>query len=152
MKAPRLHSARRVGCGFTLIELLVVVAIIALLISILLPALGRARQQGKEAVCRSSLHQLALATTYYADDNQNLLPWMRGAPPDLDHYPYDQGLQFIYFFPYVKDVRDFTCPAATGDNSTAAEVPSALSNAVWISNPQLNNRRLDTYQAVQVCQ
>jgi prepilin-type N-terminal cleavage/methylation domain-containing protein/prepilin-type processing-associated H-X9-DG protein len=128
VKAPMFHHTRHTGRGFTLIELLVVVAIIALLISILLPALGRARQQGKEAVCRSSLHQLALATTYYADDNQNRLPWMRGAPPEFNGYPFDQGLQYIYLFPYVKDVKNFTCPAAAGDNSTAAEAPSPTSS------------------------
>ena len=128
VKATTFQHPRHSNCGFTLIELLVVVAIIALLISILLPALGRARQQGKEAVCRSNLHQLALATTYYADDNQNVLPWMRGAPPDFNNWPFDQGLQYIYFFPYVKDVKNFTCPAATGDNSTAAEVPSPKSS------------------------
>jgi prepilin-type N-terminal cleavage/methylation domain-containing protein/prepilin-type processing-associated H-X9-DG protein len=128
VKVPKLQRQRNPGRGFTLIELLVVVAIIALLISILLPALGRARQQGKEAVCRSGLHQLALATNYYADDNQNRLPWIRGAPPTFSGYPFDQGLQFIYLYPYTKDVKNFICPAAMGENSTAAEQPSPTSS------------------------
>jgi prepilin-type N-terminal cleavage/methylation domain-containing protein len=55
--------------GFTLIELLVVISIIALLISILLPALGAARESGRGAVCLSNLRQLALANTAYAEDS-----------------------------------------------------------------------------------
>ena len=47
--------------GFTLVELLVVIAIIALLMAILLPALGRAREMGKRAVCLVHIKQLQLA-------------------------------------------------------------------------------------------
>ena len=55
--------------AFTLIELLVVVSIIALLVSILLPALSRAREQAKIAVCISNLHQVGLAAEMYLTDN-----------------------------------------------------------------------------------
>ena len=55
--------------GFTLIELLVVISIIALLMGILLPALGSARETGRGAVCLSNLRQLVTANAAYAQDN-----------------------------------------------------------------------------------
>jgi prepilin-type N-terminal cleavage/methylation domain-containing protein/prepilin-type processing-associated H-X9-DG protein len=60
---------RRTRIGFTLIELLVVVAIIALLISILLPSLNHAREQAKEVADRSNLRQILLGMMYYAEDH-----------------------------------------------------------------------------------
>jgi prepilin-type N-terminal cleavage/methylation domain-containing protein/prepilin-type processing-associated H-X9-DG protein len=59
----------RVRGGFTLIELLVVVAILVLLLSILLPGLGRARDQARGAVCGSNVRQLVLANITYAGEN-----------------------------------------------------------------------------------
>jgi len=65
------------GCwrAFTLIELLVVVAIIALLISVLLPALNQARRSGKRAVCASNIRQLGAANHMYATDHGRLAPF-----------------------------------------------------------------------------
>jgi len=57
--------------GFTLIELLVVIAIIAILMAILMPALNRAREQGRRAVCLNNLKQLALTWIMYADENDD---------------------------------------------------------------------------------
>jgi len=62
---------RRFLTGFTLIELLVVIAIIAILMAILMPALNRAREQGKRAACLSNLKQLTLAWIMYADENDD---------------------------------------------------------------------------------
>lgn len=67
--------------GFTLIELLVVVAIIALLISILLPSLASAKRQAKRAVCASNLHQIGIAMPQYTHDNKDWYP-SNGRPPD----------------------------------------------------------------------
>ncbi len=60
--------------GFTLIELLVVIAIIALLIGILLPALGRARKGGFMAVSMSNLRQIGLAAADYQQSNKGYMP------------------------------------------------------------------------------
>ncbi len=68
---PVLRSDSKGGSveGFTLIELLVVIAIIALLMAILLPALNKARRQGKRITCLSGLKQLSIAWMAYAEDN-----------------------------------------------------------------------------------
>ncbi len=73
MSRPQLARGRATH-AFTLIELLVVVAIIAILVSILLPSLGRAREQSKAAVCQANLHNLGLALSMYADANRGYFP------------------------------------------------------------------------------
>ncbi len=61
--------------GFTLVELLVVISIIALLLSILMPSLGKARKMAQQVVCKSNLRQVFLNFEIYTNDND-------------DHYPY----------------------------------------------------------------
>ena len=64
--------------GFTLIELLVVMVIIALLVGLLLPALGRAREEARKTQCRSNFRQIGLAVHMYAADNKGFLPALYG--------------------------------------------------------------------------
>ena len=65
---------RRPSSGFTLIELLVVIAIIAILASLLLPVLGKAKEQGHRARCKNNQRQHTLALLLYADDHANKFP------------------------------------------------------------------------------
>ena len=64
----------RYGRAFTLVELLVVISIIALLVSILLPALSKARESARTVICATNLRNVGMAIIYYADDNNNFLP------------------------------------------------------------------------------
>lgn len=68
-------SCRR-RSAFTLIELLVVVAIIAILMAVLLPALKNAREQAKSVKCGANLRQIGTGIVIYASDNDNWLPYI----------------------------------------------------------------------------
>ena len=72
------RGRRGTGRGFTLVELLVVISIIALLISILLPSLRRARDQAKDVKCKANMHQMGIAFKMYAEDYHG------GWPPTVD--------------------------------------------------------------------
>src|SRR6266508_2012931 len=66
--------------GFNAIELLVVVAIVAIVAALLLPALTKAKEQGRSSICKNNMRQLTLAMVLYADENNDYLPW----PGDVD--------------------------------------------------------------------
>src|SRR6266567_2070582 len=80
------------GRAFTLVELLVVVAIIAILASLLLPALARAKAKAYDVKCKSNLHQLGLALQLYVEDFQAYCP----IRPQFSNPPWDDCDRYLY--------------------------------------------------------
>ncbi|MBN1342473.1 MAG: prepilin-type N-terminal cleavage/methylation domain-containing protein [Phycisphaerae bacterium] len=85
--SPRHRKGTALETGFTLIELLVVVAIIALLISILLPSLSKAREQARTTLCLSRVGQFGKAFLIYADDYADTPPFTATLHEDPDPSP-----------------------------------------------------------------
>jgi prepilin-type N-terminal cleavage/methylation domain-containing protein/prepilin-type processing-associated H-X9-DG protein len=83
--------------GFTLIELLVVVAIIGVLVSILLPAITKARETARLLVCSANLHSVGLGLHLYAEDNNRQLP-ERGIYSRDSGNPYDSSLVWASWY------------------------------------------------------
>jgi prepilin-type processing-associated H-X9-DG protein/prepilin-type N-terminal cleavage/methylation domain-containing protein len=110
---------RKRTSAFTLIELLVVIAIIALLAALLLPALGRAREAGRSAVCVSNLRQLAAAVEMFAQDYGGCFPpyEMRDAAGQYHKWQTSRVLGKYFANKYELDVapnlgaRLIYCPA-----------------------------------------
>ncbi len=92
MEIPKKH-----GQNFTLIELLVVIAIIAILAAMMLPALSKAREKGKEAGCRSNLRQQGVAFAMYLNDWDN---WYPQAPSSTDAKCFDYQLAMYLNYRY----------------------------------------------------
>lgn len=85
--------------GFTLVELLVVIGIIALLISILLPALSSARRAGATVKCLSHLREIGSAFLYYASENKGFIPPVRQDYPEVNGIP--QNVQNLYWTDFL---------------------------------------------------
>jgi prepilin-type N-terminal cleavage/methylation domain-containing protein len=123
------------GFAFTLIELLVVIAIIAILASLLLPVLARAKDKARRIQCVNNEKQLILSWTMYAGDNREALvpnggragggggmprgsePYLwvyggnHGDPQSLTYTQYLVGGSYALFAPYLKGAAIYKCPA-----------------------------------------
>jgi prepilin-type N-terminal cleavage/methylation domain-containing protein/prepilin-type processing-associated H-X9-DG protein len=110
--------------AFTLIELLVVVAILSVLAAILLPALQKAREQSRRALCASNLRQIGVAMHLYCDD------WN-------DHFPiYDITDSHRVLWPYL-GIRSLPVLA----RNHVMYCPSSMNKPIVVNDPDINRHR-----------
>lgn len=96
--------------GFTIVELLVVAAIVAILAALLFPAMVSVKETARRTTCASNLRQIGMATTMYAQNDDERMPTDVAAPPvyggTTTQPPYDSLIA-----PYVGDVGVYGCPS-----------------------------------------
>jgi prepilin-type N-terminal cleavage/methylation domain-containing protein/prepilin-type processing-associated H-X9-DG protein len=129
---------RRQPHGFTLIELLVVIAIIAILASMLLPALARGKEKAKSIKCLSNIRQLCLSYGMYADDNRDQLVtlYLFQKTPDGAYYPGDVTWWVDILRPYLQGTNILNCPSVLGGVAGTPGGPGGL--GVSLSHPELS--------------
>ncbi len=128
--------------GFTLIELLVVIAVIAVLMAILMPALQRAREQGKRVSCMSNLKQLQLAWVMYADDYDgkivNARPgvgagaWALIPPQHASPTQAREAFERGALYAYCPSPEIFKCPTGIRGEWATYAIVDAMNGFDWV--------------------
>ena len=104
-------SSLRRQCAFTLVELLVVVGIIAILVSIMMPALARARNQAMKVNCMSQMRQIGQAVIMYAQNHKGWLAGPYGLTyPGGPHDTYGPETGWLWLTNCLQDKRVWLCP------------------------------------------
>jgi prepilin-type processing-associated H-X9-DG protein len=119
-----------------LIELLVVVAIIALLIAILMPALSNARRAAREVICGTNLHQLGLALTIYHNEYKRLPLHVRemdtnnndDSPHKIKSVEFDARKQYTPYLP----IDSMLCPLLDNDDWDPGAIDKSATAGIWV--------------------
>lgn len=97
--------------GFSLIELLVAMGIIALLATLMTPAIGNAIERGRASKCANNLHQIGIAMQQYIADNDYRYPAIETEPPSLPPEVESAGTALEVLSPYGITKATLTCPS-----------------------------------------
>ncbi len=143
--------------AFTLIELLVVISIIGVLMAILMPALGKVREQARETACRSNLKNIGLANAMYMEDNDSRMPDFHTHTNNCNGHLWrtpagrmlraDETRSYwgVIYYSYAKEEKVFGCPSFKNFSQIVAQEmlydAGEIKNAAYAMNGWLSETK-----------